>query len=189
MGSSVSWARLIAASGLAAITYSNRNPVDDIHTLLGYVRENGASLGVDEGRIGIWASSGNVPLALSLVMQDAKAPPTCAALCYGYLLDLEDSTGVADAAKTFGFANPCAGKRLEHLRRDIPLFLARAGGDQMPRLNETLDRFVIEALGCDLPLTLVNLPSAPHAFDLFHDTTASRETIRQILAFLRFHLS
>ena len=77
---------------------------------------------------------------------------------------------------------------MPHLRREVPLFLARTGGDQMPRLNETLDRFVIEALGRDLPLTLVNLLSAPHAFDLFHDTAASRATIRQILAFLRFHL-
>jgi acetyl esterase/lipase len=189
LGSSVSWARLMPASGLIAITYSNRNPADDIHALLSYVRTNGASLGVDEGRIGLWASSGNVPLALSLLMQDAETPPTCAVLCYGYMLDLEDSTGVADAAEMFGFVNPCAGKQLEHLRRDIPLFLARAGSDQMPRLNETLDRFVVEALECNLPLTLVNLASAPHAFDLFHDTAGSRETIRQILAFLRFHLS
>jgi len=188
LGSSVSWARLMSASGLIAITYSNRNPADDIRTLLRHVRSNGASLGVDEGRIGLWASSGNVPLALSLLMQDAETPPTCAVLCYGYTLDLENSTGVADAARTFGFANPCAGRQLEHLRRDIPLFLARAGSDQMPRLNETLDRFVVGALERDLPLTLVNLVSAPHAFDLYHDTAASRETIRQILAFLQFHL-
>jgi len=29
---------------------------------------------------------------------------------------------------------------------------------------------------------------APHAFDVFHDSDASREIIRQWLAFLRFHL-
>jgi hypothetical protein len=28
----------------------------------------------------------------------------------------------------------------------------------------------------------------PHAFDLFQDTESSREIVRQILAFLRFHL-
>jgi acetyl esterase/lipase len=188
MGSSISWARLISASGLVAITYANRNPVADVHTLLHHLGANGASLGIDGARIGLWASSGNVPLALSLLLATEDTPPKCAALCYGYMMDLGASTGVADAARTFGFANPCAGKSVGDLRQDIPLFLARAGSDEMPRLNETLDRFVVEALARDLPLTLANLASAPHAFDLFHDTAASRETIRQILAFLRFHL-
>jgi len=34
----------------------------------------------------------------------------------------------------------------------------------------------------------VNHASAPHAFDLFQDTETSREIVRQILSFLRFHL-
>jgi hypothetical protein len=188
MGSSVSWARLMAASGMAAIAYTNRDPVADVHTLLRYVRENGASLGLDQNRVGIWASSGNVPLALSLLMREAQNPPKCAALCYVYMLDLGGSTGVADAAKQFGFKNPCAGKSVADLRPDIPLFLARAGADAMPRLNEALDRFVADALECDLPITLVNYASAPHAFDLFTDSETSREIVRQILEFLRFHL-
>ena len=188
MGSSVSWAQLIAASGMAAITYSNRSPAADMQSLLRYVRKNGAPLGVDEGRLGLWASSGNVPLALSLLMQDAENPLRCAVLCYGYLLDLEESTGVADAARKFGFANPCAGKSVADLRHDIPLFVARAGNDQMPQLNETLDRFVLKALERDLPVTVVNHASARHSFDLFQDNATSREIVWQILAFLRFHL-
>ena len=121
-------------------------------------------------------------------MQDPATPLSCAVLCYGYMLDPQGSTSVAGAAKKFGFANPCAGKSLEDLQRDIPLFVARAGNDQMPHLNETLDRFVLNALEGDLPVTLVNYASAPHAFDLFQDTEASREIVRQILAFLQFHL-
>jgi len=34
----------------------------------------------------------------------------------------------------------------------------------------------------------ISTPYAPHAFDLFHDSETSREIIRQILAFLQFHL-
>ncbi len=30
--------------------------------------------------------------------------------------------------------------------------------------------------------------AAPHAFDLVHDSETSREIIKQILAFMRFHL-
>ena len=51
-----------------------------------------------------------------------------------------------------------------------------------------LDRFLVKALTCNLPITLVNHSVAPHAFDLFHDSETSREIITRILAFLQFHL-
>ena len=72
--------------------------------------------------------------------------------------------------------------------RDLPLFIARAGKDEMPGLNDSIDRFVAGALARNLPLTLVNHPTAPHAFDLVDDSEATREVIRRILAFLAFHL-
>jgi hypothetical protein len=188
MASSTCWARLIAASGMTAIAYTNSDPVADLQALLGHVEQNAAHLNVDGNRIGLWASSGNVPLALSLLMQDAPARVACAAFLYGYLLDLEGATGVADAARNFRFVNPCAGKSIDDLRKDVPLFVARAGQDQMPGLNEAMDGFLSAALAANLPLTFVNHPAGPHAFDLFHDSEISREIVRQALAFLRFHL-
>ena len=189
MGSTVSWAQLFAASGLAAITYTNREPEADLHALLQYVRQEAAPMGVDGDRIGLWASSGNVPLALSVLMQGGGGPLRCAALCYGYMLDLDGSTGVAEAAEKFGFVNPSAGKSVADLPKDLPLFIARAGRDEMPHLNEAIDRFLVKALTHNRPLTFVNHPTAPHAFDLFHDCEATRETVRQILAFMQFRLS
>jgi acetyl esterase/lipase len=156
--------------------------------MLQYVRQNSASLGIDENSIGVWASSGNVPLALSVLMHEAREYLKCAVLCYGYTLDLEGFTGVAETAKKWGFVNPCAGKSVDDLPKDIPLFIVRAGQDQLPHLNETLDRFLFKALTCNLPITFVNHAAAPHAFDLLHDSETSREIIRQILAFMRFHL-
>jgi hypothetical protein len=189
LGSSTSWASLIAASGVAAIAYANREPEGDLHAVLGYVRENAASLGIDERRIGVWASSGNVPLALSVLMRPDLAPIRCAALCYGFLLDTEGTTVVADASKAYGFSNPCAGRAVADLPSDLPLFLARAGRDEFPHLNETLDRFVADALARNMPVTVANHATGPHAFDLLDDTDDSREVVRQILAFLRFRLS
>jgi hypothetical protein len=188
MGSYISWGQLAAASGLVAITYTNREPATDVHAVLQHVRQNAAHLGIDENSIGVWACSGNVPNALSVLRQDAQEYLKCAVLCYGYTLDSDGSTGVADAARQWGFVNPCAGTSVDDLPRDIPVFVARAGQDQMPGLNETLDRFLVKALACNLPITFVNHPMAPHAFDLFHDSETSREIIRRILAFLRFHL-
>jgi hypothetical protein len=188
MGSYVSWAQLAAASGLVAFTYTNSAPAEDIRALLQYVRENDASLGIDEKRIGIWACSGNVPNALSLLMREQSDPLKCAVLCYGFMLDLEGSAAVAKAARQWGFANPCMGKSVEDLAQDLPLFIARAGQDESPQLNLSIDSFVAKALICNLPITLVNHAVAPHAFDLMHHSEATCEIIREILAFMKFHL-
>ena len=187
-GFCVSWGRLIAASGLVAIAYTNREPVADLQMLLRHVRQNAASLGVDEDRIGVWASSGNAPLALSVLMQDGRDFVKCAVLCYPFTLDLDGSTAVAEAAGTWKFVNPVAGTSVADLPPDLPLFVARAGQDEFPHLNETLDRFLAHALAHNLPITFVNHPAAPHAFDLVDDTETSRQIVRQILAFLQWRL-
>jgi hypothetical protein len=105
MESYISWAQLTAALGMVAITYTNREPVADAHQLLQYVQHNAASLGIDENRIGLWACSGNVPMALSLLMENDQKDLKCAVLCYGIMLDLDDSTCVADASRLWGFVN------------------------------------------------------------------------------------
>jgi acetyl esterase/lipase len=187
MGHPVSWAQLIAASGIAAILYSNRQPVDDLEAILQHIRENGARLGIDARRLGLFAGSGHVPLALSLLMRAERREFRCAVLCSGYMLDLNGATSVADMQKLYPFANPCAGKSMEDVRRDVPMLVARAGRDQFG-VNESLDSFIAGALHKDLPVRLVNHPGVPHAFDLFDDTEATREIIREILRFMQFHL-
>lgn len=188
MESCIGWARLIAASGMIAVTYTNREPVADLEALLRHVRANAALLEIDETRIGLWAASGNVPLALRALMQSRHELLRCAVLCYGYMLDLDASTGVADAAATFRFVDAAAGASVDDLPRDMPLFVARAGRDEMPRLNEGLDRFVAHALARNLPISLVNHPTGAHAFDLHDDSQTTRNVIEQILAFLRGRL-
>ena len=189
MESSVGWARLIAASGPITVTYrTGREPAADVCAALHYVRQQSASLMIDETRIGIWACSGHVPTALSLLMKDGGEPVKCAALCYGITLDLDGTTGVAEAAKTFRFVNASAGRSVGDLSTDVPMFLTRSGRDETPGLNDALDRFLNHAVRHNLPLTFVNHPDAPHAFDLMHDSETSRGIIRQILAFFRFRL-
>ena len=188
IASSVSWGRLIAASGMVAITYTNREPQGDLRALAAHLRQNAASLGIDENRIGIWSSSGNVPVALSMLMQAGADEVRCAVLCYGYMLDLDGATGVADAAAQFRFVNAAAGKSVDDLPTNLPLFVVRAGQEQFPHLNDAIDAFVPKALTRNLPVTCVNHPDGPHAFDLFHDSEATREIIRQILRFMQFHL-
>lgn len=187
MASYISWGQLTGASGMAAITYTNREPAADLQALFDYIRQNAAGLGIDENRIGVWACSGNVPNALSALMREDRDDLKCAVLCYGLMLDLDGTTNVAQAAKMWGFVNPCADKSVADLPPRLPLFIVRAGQDN-PQLNETIDRFMAGALRCNLPVTFANHPTAPHAFDVMQDDEDSREIIKRILAFMRFHL-
>jgi hypothetical protein len=140
----ISWAKLMAASGLAAITYLNHDPARDLDALFRHLRENAETLGIDQRRMGVWSCSG------------------------------------------IGFANPAAGKSVHDLPPELPLFIARAGRDE-PGLNDTLDRFIPHALSANLPITLANHATGPHAFDVLDDNETSCEIVRQILAFLRLH--
>lgn len=167
-------ARLLAASGVRTVAYSNRDPQHDLDALLSQM---------DERPIAIWATSGNGPLALSLLMRDAGVRIGCAVLHYAYTFD------AAAAAKAYGFVDGCSGKSIDDLRADVPLFLSRAGQDQFAGLNESLDSFVAGAIAGDMPLTFVNHAGAPHAFDIAEDNDLSREIIRQSVDFIAFHLS
>ena len=184
LGSTESWARLLAASGLASIAYSNEDPEPDVHKMLAYIQRNADALGIDEKRIGIWASSGNGPLAVSLLLKEHEGYGflKCAVLCYAYTLD------AGKAAAQWKFANPAGGKSVADLRTDVPMFIARAGRDQFADLNEGLDRFASHALAANLPVMIVNHPEGGHAFDIYEDNDASRAIIRQIIAFLMHQL-
>ena len=155
---------------------------------LAHLREEAPGLGIDGGRIGLFASSANVPLAVWLLMQADRREIRCAVLCCGYMLDLNGATSVADMQKLFPFANPGAGKTMDDVRRDVPLLVVRAGRDQFG-VNESLDSFIAGALERDLRVRMINHAGAPHAFDLFEDSEATREIVREILRFMQFHLS
>ena len=189
IGWTVSMCQLIALSGMVAIAYTNSDPVADLQTLLEHIHEGARSLRIDAARVGIVAVSGNVPTALTTIMQDAGRTPACAVLGYGCLLDLDGATDVADAARQFGFANPGVGRTVADLRRDVPLLITRAGRDQFPAMNASIDRFIRQGLVENLPMTFVNHAEGPHAFDLFDDSRTSRDIVRQTLRFLRQHLT
>jgi acetyl esterase/lipase len=187
-GWTVSMCQLIAMSGMTAIAYTNREPAADLETLLDHIHDSATTLRIDPERLAVMGASGNAPTALTTIMKDARRPPACATFLYGCLLDLDGATDVADAARQFGFANPTAGRTVGDLRRDVPLFITRAGRDQLPGMKASIDRFVRHALAENLPITLVNHAEGPHAYDLFDDSRTSRDVICQTLEFLRQHL-
>lgn len=183
----VSLAQLVAASGMAAVAYASRRPTDDIQTVLDYLAGHAEELQIDASRTGLWACSAHGPMALSALLRQPERF-RAAVLSNVYTLDVE-GTAVADAADQWGFAAVEPGRAVEELPRTVPLFIVRAGEDEMPDLNRSLDRFVGAALAHNLPLTVVNHPDAPHAFEMTHDSDGSRAIIQQMLVFLQSQLT
>lgn len=184
-----SWARLIAASGITAIVYECSDPVTDTRTMLEFMRNNTETLSIDCHRLGLWSSSGNTPNALSLLMEKKYEYIRCAVCCYGYMLDCDGSTTVADAAAEYGFSNPCMNQSLLDVQVNVPLFIVRAGQDRFAGLNDTIDYFVTGALINNLPVTLVNHADGEHGFELYDDSMKSRHIVRHILEFLKLNLA
>ena len=185
-GPLTSWAQLMAASGMAAVVYGNEAPEEDVHALLRHLRAAAAALGLDVDRFGLFATSGNVTVGLSTLMRDRRL--RCGVLLYGYTMDMDGSTTVADMARQFGFVNACVGKSIDDLPADVSILFVRAGRDQFPGLNAALDRVIERALARNLPLSLINHAAGAHGFDLDEDTAISRGVVQQVLAFLRLHL-
>jgi len=188
-GMYISWGELIAASGMIAITYETQQPGSDIDGLLKYVRQNGAPLKIDENKIGIWSCSGNVPVALSVLMNERKEYFKCAVLYYGLMLtpDHEHYATIDSLSKTFNYSTDGL-ENIKYLHEDLPLFIVRAGLDFVPKLNQTLDYFITEAVSRNAPIVFINYAQGSHGFDGDDDNEQSRQIIRQTIDFMKFHL-
>jgi dienelactone hydrolase len=188
MAMSTTWARLVSSFGMVAVTYGNSRPAEDLDALLRYVREHAAELGIDAQRLALWGFSGNGALALATLAGSPPGSFRCAVFNCAYLADLDGATDVAAAAGQWRFTYP-EGFAVENLPADLPVFIARAGQEQDPGLNRAADRLVAALLAANRPVTCVNFAAAPHGFELFHDTLETREVIRQMMRFARFHLA
>lgn len=175
------WARLLAAAGVATVLYGNRTPAD-VRTVLAHLRDRGDALRVDGQRLGLFAASGHAALALAVT---AQVPIAATALLYGYTLDLDGDTAVADAARQFHFATPPV--TLDALP-PVPTLLVRAGADALPGLLPSLDRFATAAVARGLPVAVHDVPDAPHGFDTVDDRPATRDAIEVVVRFLATHL-
>lgn len=183
----ISWARLLALSGIVAVTYANRSPADDVISLVGYLQNHSTSLSMDLDRVGLWSCSANVPNALALMIS-RRVSIRCAAFLYGFMLDRADTSHVADAAALSGFAAPNSGRTVNDIPSDASLLVIRAGADQVPGINPSIDDFCADALKLNLPLRLINHPTAPHSFDIFDHSDLTKAIIRGVLEFFEFHL-
>jgi dienelactone hydrolase len=76
----------------------------------------------------------------------------------------------------------------EKRAKEIPIFVARAGLDEIPTMNDSIDRFIARAIRENANVTVMNHPAGAHGFDNQNDDDRSREIMEFLLAFARRHL-
>jgi acetyl esterase/lipase len=192
----VSWGRLAAASGMVGVTFTHRlgypkpylnDAGADVAAAIDYVRANADALGVDRDRICLAAYSGGGPL-LSAAMRERPAYVRCLVSFYAFL-DVRQSPMHTphEPPETLERFSPAAqlAKGVDGL---APIFIARAGLDQIPTLNDSVEGFVREALRQNAAVTLYNHPAGVHGFDNQTPDARSREIVRAALDFMRTHL-
>ena len=180
-----SWARLVAASGMAAVLYATVDPAVSSVKCLEYLNSHADALNIDSDSIGLWACSGNVPVAIHLL--NCVAGIRCANLNYGYMLDLNGSTTVRDASAQFRFANPNHGK--DSFPENVDLLIVKAGKDEFPGINDGIDAFVAEGRARKVKMELIEYAQGVHAFDVLDSSAQSIEIVQQMLEFFTTRLA
>ncbi len=183
-GTFVSYGQLLAASGVAAVTFNHRfysaaamgDAAEDVRDALGYVRHHAAQLHLDPDRICLWAFSGGGP-QLSMAIRETPPFIRCLVSFYAFL-DVED-----ERLKQYS--------PLEQLRArqtpSAPIFIARMGND-FSQVNASVAAFARVAQEKHFPLELNDYPEGRHAFDIRDDTEESRQMIARAVAFVQKHL-
>lgn len=192
-----SWGRLLATAGLVAAAFTHRfspppqsllaEAVSDVDSAINYLRSNAESIHANADRIGVcaWSSGG----ALLRPLLTKKPVSVRCVLAFYAMLDLQQYAPAGDATALQLFKEFSAITALaEDSATMIPMWIARAGRDEFPMLNDALDRFTARALAVNAPITVINHPSGAHGFDNQNDDARSREIIRSAIEFMRTHL-
>lgn len=197
-----SWGRLATAAGLVGVVFNHRMTTDeniaeaagDVTAAVEYVRANAATLGIDTDRLCVAVYSAGGPLA-SVFMRERAPGLRCLVLFYPYL-DLEHMR----SQSPFRPAHPAA-----HVDSLVPLyspahlvtvasatlppiFLAMAGADAIPRLNESIERFMRAAIANRVDLDFALHRTGAHGFDQRDHDARTREILERAMAFVTRHL-
>lgn len=188
-----SYGALAATSNLVGVTFNHRffarndlaTAAGDVDAAIQFVRESAARFHIDPERLCLWGFSGGGPL-LAFALRE-RLPFIRCWLAFYARLDLRNlparDAALLSAEEVRQFSTILA---LEAGTRDVPMFVARAGQDH-PRLNETIDAFVLKALAMNRTLAVMNHPNGQHAFDILTEDARTVEIIDAALAFVKNH--
>jgi hypothetical protein len=185
----ISWCRIIAASGMAAIVYESVNPEKDIISLSEYLKANSEKLKIDIGKIGAYSCSAHTITAMAYILSTSNNFIKCAVNYYGLILagDNKFMPQIDTISKQMGFMTPKIPKP-EEWRKDVPIMIVSSGKDYVPFSNPSVADFVSKAIVQNLPVTLIHYADGLHVFDALDDNETTRMIIKTTLDFWKFHL-
>lgn len=190
------WGRLIALSGMIAVTFNRRSshfysqtsdPAGDVEDLLDHVLDPANRLGIDPLRIGIWTCSGGTPFGMPAgLSRDVR----CIVAYYGRMslhpirdgIEAEVSEAILDQ-----YSSTAQLRAMPH-ERIPPIFIAKAELDDLVGVNESIDEAIEVAHAHGLPVTIASHAQGEHGMDVRNDDDRTREIIVETLAFFRHHL-
>ena len=123
---------------------------------------------------------------LSLAMRGDTPYVRCVVGFYAFMDIQQSDYRKTETAETIKAFSPIT--YLQDPGKIPPIFIARAGRDEVPTMDDSIDRFVREALVRNIALTFMNHPQGVHGFDNQNDDERSREIIRSAIAFMHTHL-
>lgn len=172
MSSHIDWAKLIASSGMIAVSAQpGDDPIKNSYRVFEFLTANADYLGVDLARIGFWSvSSQGQPVFAAL--QDKNHPNR-----EGFNASVFLYSDTADA-------DPAAWPQ------NLALFVVWAGADQNagPQDIVNVETMVSQARANNIPTEYMVLEGAPHAFDVYLNTQASKDTVQRVLDFFKNRL-
>ena len=176
-----SYGQALAASGVAAIMFNHRfyglemapAAMTDVRDLAGHVLAQAGALGIDAGRICLWAFSGG-GVFLSPFLRETPEAVRCVVAYY--------------AALHAGAAEFSAATQISENAGRIPALLVARAGLDLAQLNEGIDHFVAQALKKNASLDLLNHATGQHGFDVRDDNDRTREILQRTVEFVKTNL-
>ena len=195
-GQKVGWAQLVAASGMAAVTFDIRSdnylstpadPSHDVAAAIRYVRAHAVTLGLDADRVcTLGFSLGTAPWHLWATMEKLAPYVKCNAVYYSPL----DFAGFTDVQMDPRYVKEYSAITYlrQHGTKIAPMLIAKAGRDGFTGINVSIDRFAREATKLGADVTVLTHPTGQHGFDTADRNARPRAIIRQTLLFFRARL-
>jgi acetyl esterase/lipase len=191
-----SWGRIAAASGFIGVAFTHRlgypkpfleESAQDVRDALDFVRANAARFQADTDRACLAAYSAGGPL-LAVGLEPERKNVRCLVAVYAFL-DIQQSSlhrehEPAERVRAYSMIERLGDKRAQ----EMPMFVARAGRDEIPTMNDSIDRFITRAIKENANVIVMNHPVGVHGFDNQNDDARSREIIEGLLTFLKTHL-
>ena len=191
----MSWGRIVAASGFVGVTFTHRLKypdkslelaAQDVRAAIDYLRANAGKYNADPDRMCLATYSAGGPM-LSLAMGGEMPFVRCLIAFYSFMDVRQSDYRKTEDAETLKVFSP-----ITYLDKDPsripPIFIARAGRDEVPTMDDSIDRFIKEAVVANVALTFANHPQGVHGFDNQNNDDRSREIIRTALEFMKAHL-